>query len=52
VEENARDLKIEFLSELYRVIIHGILHLCGYTDTSKAEKSKMRRKEDYYLSKI
>ena len=52
VEENARNLKIEFLSELYRVIIHGILHLCGYTDTSKAEKSKMRRKEDYYLSKI
>lgn len=52
VEENARNLQIEFLSELYRVIIHGILHLCGYTDTSKAEKLKMRRKEDYYLSKI
>ena len=52
VRENALDLKIEFISELYRVIIHGILHLCGYTDTSKVEKSQMRKKEDYYLSKI
>lgn len=52
VKENALDLKIEFLNELYRVIIHGILHLCGYTDTSKVEKSQMRKKEDYYLSKI
>ena len=52
VNENARDLKIEFLNELYRVIIHGILHLCGYTDTSKVEKMQMRKKEDYYLSKI
>jgi rRNA maturation RNase YbeY len=52
VKENAADLKINFLSELYRVIIHGILHLCGYSDTSKLEKSEMRKKEDYYLSKI
>ena len=52
VKDNAHDLKIEFLSELYRVIIHGILHLCGYSDTSKVEKSQMRKKEDYYLLKI
>ena len=52
VKENAHDLKNEFLSELYRVIIHGILHLCGYSDTSNIEKSQMRKKEDYYLSKI
>ena len=52
VKENALDLKTEFLSELYRVIIHGILHLCSYTDNSKVEKSQMRKKEDYYLSKI
>lgn len=52
VKDNAHNLKIEFLTELYRVIIHGILHLCGYTDKSKVEKSQMRKKEDYYLSKI
>ena len=51
VKENARELNINYESELRRVMIHGILHLCGYEDLSAAEKSKMRLKEDYYLSK-
>ena len=41
-----------FLTELYRVMIHGILHLCGYADHSETEKAKMRKKEDYYLINI
>ncbi len=50
VKENAENLKIPFLTELYRVMIHGVLHLCGYTDETKPEKATMRKKEDYYLS--
>ncbi len=52
VKENASKLSETYLTELHRVMIHGILHLCGYQDHSKAEKEDMRRKEDYYLSKI
>lgn len=51
VKENATELNVTYESELLRVMIHGILHLCGYEDLSDAEKSEMRLKEDYYLSK-
>lgn len=50
VEENARDLKNYFNDELNRVIVHGVLHYCGYKDKSEEEKIVMRSKEDYYLS--
>ena len=50
VQENAETLKTPFPDELRRVMIHGILHLCGYSDESKKEKSEMRGKEDHYLS--
>lgn len=50
VKENAEKLKVLFITELYRVMIHGILHLCGYTDQTKSKKANMRKKEDYYLS--
>jgi probable rRNA maturation factor len=36
-------------NELLRVIIHGILHLCGYKDKSTDEQNEMRRKENIYL---
>ncbi len=49
VRENAKHLKIPFLQELTRVIIHGALHLCGYGDKKKSEISLMRQKEDQYL---
>lgn len=52
VKENAEVLKTDYMTELYRVMIHGILHLCGYNDHSTDEKKIMRQKEDYYLSKI
>ena len=51
VKENARELNINYDTELRRVMIHGILHLCGYEDLSDAEKIEIRLKEDYYLSK-
>jgi len=51
VKENAEDLGNTFKDELDRVIIHGILHLCGYKDRSEADQDQMRAKEDYYLNK-
>ena len=50
VWENAASLKNAYREELYRVMIHGILHLCGFSDHSSEEKKVMRQKEDFYLS--
>lgn len=49
VIDNANDLNVDFVNELHRVMIHGILHYCGYKDESREEKNIMRDKEDYYL---
>ena len=51
VRENAADQEISPLTELLRVIVHGLLHMCGYTDETTSEKLTMRQKEDYYLMK-
>ena len=50
VAENALKFKSDFTVELHRVMIHGILHLCGYKDKRPSEKTLMRKKEDAYLS--
>ena len=50
--ENAIINKVGFSMELNRVVVHGVLHLCGYKDKSEDEVDVMRGKEDYYLSKI
>ena len=50
VQENASDLDLHLLDELNRVMVHGVLHLCGYKDKTDEELSLMRSKEDYYLS--
>jgi rRNA maturation RNase YbeY len=50
VLENGRKLKTEE-NELYRVIAHGLLHLCGYKDKSEEEEKTMREKENFYLTK-
>jgi probable rRNA maturation factor len=49
VRENARLYDITFLKELYRVMFHGALHLCGYKDKTKKDSLEMRNKEDSYL---
>lgn len=51
VVENARDLRLTFKEEMLRVIFHGVLHLCGYGDKTKAQEKEMREREDYYLRK-
>lgn len=50
VKANAAAFESEFDEEVHRVLIHGVLHLAGYSDKSKQEKSDMRKKEDAYLS--
>ena len=50
--DNAKTLKTPLIQEFSRVIIHGILHLCGYKDKSSADEQTMRSKEEYYLKKL
>ena len=50
VKENALSFGTEFDDELHRVMVHGVLHLCGYADKTPAEKAEMRKKEDASLS--
>ncbi|MCF7566752.1 rRNA maturation RNase YbeY [Sabulilitoribacter arenilitoris] len=52
VLENAKDFKVSFEEELHRVIIHGILHYCGYKDKTKDEIKLMRNKENHYLKQL
>ncbi|WGD35795.1 rRNA maturation RNase YbeY [Olleya sp. YS] len=49
VEDNAKDFKVDFETELHRVIIHGILHYCGYKDKTDTDKKIMRNKENEAL---
>lgn len=51
VKDNAKTFNKDFENELLRVIVHGMLHLCGYNDVSDEEEANMRKKEDFYLSK-
>ena len=50
VKENALKYKKSVDEELHRVIIHGVLHLIGYSDKAKRHKSEMQEKEEAYLS--
>jgi len=52
VQDNALIYKVSFEEELLRVIIHGILHLCGFTDKTKAEKEAMHQKENEALKQF
>ena len=52
IKDNSKTNKLLFVNELHRVIIHGVLHLCGFNDKTKAEKKEMRQKEGYFLNKI
>lgn len=51
VAENAKIYKSEG-NELFRVIIHGVLHLLGFNDSTPEEQTEMRAKEDECLSKL
>lgn len=46
VADNAKDYNVTFEEELKRVLVHGILHYCGYKDKSEEDGLLMRNKED------
>ncbi|RTY88301.1 rRNA maturation RNase YbeY [Flavobacterium sp. RSP15] len=46
VKDNAADFNVSFEQELKRVLVHGILHYCGYKDKGESEELLMRSKED------
>ena len=46
VLDNAQDFKVSFDDELKRVLVHGVLHYCGYKDKSPEEEIQMRQKEE------
>ena len=46
VQDNAKDFNVAFEEEIKRVIIHGILHYCGYKDKSDTDEALMRSKEE------
>lgn len=50
VKDNSAEFGYSITNELHRVMIHGVLHLCGYKDKSKKESALMRLKEDESLS--
>ncbi len=51
VVENSKDFEVSFNDELHRVMVHGLLHYCGYKDKSEDDQLLMRAKENYYLEK-
>jgi len=52
VKSNSNNYKVSLREELIRVMIHGILHLCGYDDNTAKRKAVMREKEDAWLKKL
>ena len=52
VESNSQMYKTEYTEELHRVIIHGILHLCGLNDLTDDEGKTMREAEDEALEML
>lgn len=49
VKSNSELFKTNFIDEFHRVIIHGILHLCGLKDKCTEDEKKMREAEDSAL---
>ena len=52
VRENALEFNTAFENELNRVMVHGVLHYCGYKDKTELDEQLMRSKEDHYLNQL
>ena len=50
VADNARQYGATKLGEMRRVVVHGVLHLCGQGDKTPRTNAQMHRKEDRYLA--
>ena len=51
VRRNANEYRVGYHREMLRVIIHGVLHLCGYEDGTVMEKNIMHEREDFWMNK-
>ncbi len=52
VKDNAASMKLDYEMEFYRVVFHGVLHLCGYKDKDSTDAKEMRAKEDFYINRF
>jgi len=50
VKQNAIDYNVEFNTELLTVMVHGLLHLCGYNDNNLKQRKIMQKKQTEYLT--
>ena len=50
VASNALEWRVDYTHELYRIIIHGILHLCGQEDKTPEDSAEMTMKENHALA--
>jgi len=50
VEDNSKKYSVSFENELYRVMVHGVLHLLGFKDKNDDEIKTMRQMEDKFIS--
>jgi rRNA maturation RNase YbeY len=50
VRSNSEQFQTDYTEELHRVIIHGVLHLCGINDQSPEEQEKMTEEENKALA--
>jgi len=48
----AREYRVSFKNEVMRLVIHGLLHLIGYRDTTERSELRMRRKQEEYLQRV
>ena len=52
VRANAQEYSQEFSVELMRVMLHGLLHLCGHKDKTPEQQNKIRELEEKYLNQL
>jgi probable rRNA maturation factor len=52
IKDNSKEFVNELITEIYRVVFHGVLHLVGYKDKKDEEQALMTEKENYYLSEV
>ncbi len=52
VRDNAEIFNVSFQDELQRVMVHGVLHFCGYRDKNKRDSKIIRNKENFYINQL
>ena len=52
IKENSMEYSRSFEDELHRVLVHGVLHLLGFSDKDESEASEMRKQEDISLQSL